>query len=223
MFADMDSQKLADWLEDFLPDVDGVENIASRAFGRAYIALRMQLLSGTLKPGQHLDINALAKSIGVSSSPVREALCTLAAERMLRSNKGSGFHVPDFRFAYTSDLLHWSEHLALQCVKTRNGRRIEVREHFRGDHLARMLFLFRAISDMPPNPELSRALMSATMRLHVLYRVEPTVLLDGATEIDNIEDALKHNRPTLTKMLRTFHRRRINALPKIIRVARDSR
>jgi DNA-binding GntR family transcriptional regulator len=46
-------------------------------------AIRKAILRGTFKPGEKLDQQELADSLGVSRSPVREALRTLAAEDLV--------------------------------------------------------------------------------------------------------------------------------------------
>lgn len=46
-------------------------------------AVRAAILRGTFKPGEKLDQQELADSLGVSRSPIREALRTLAAEELV--------------------------------------------------------------------------------------------------------------------------------------------
>lgn len=46
-------------------------------------ALRMAILRGTFKPGEKLDQQQISSDLGVSRSPVREALRTLAAEGLV--------------------------------------------------------------------------------------------------------------------------------------------
>lgn len=47
--------------------------------------LRDQILSGTLKPGNKIDQDAVAEALGVSRLPVREALITLEAEGLVEN------------------------------------------------------------------------------------------------------------------------------------------
>src|SRR3982074_527644 len=47
--------------------------------------LRSEILDGSLKPGQPLHENALARELSVSRSPIREALIQLERERLLES------------------------------------------------------------------------------------------------------------------------------------------
>lgn len=61
-----------------------------------YDALTELVISGTLRPGQHLVESELAKHLGVSRQPVREALHRLQAEGWvdLRPGQGAFVHVP---------------------------------------------------------------------------------------------------------------------------------
>lgn len=64
---------------DFVAPV-GRENLA----GRVYEELRTALFEGRMRPGQRLKIRDLAGAMGVSETPVREAVVQLARERALR-------------------------------------------------------------------------------------------------------------------------------------------
>jgi DNA-binding GntR family transcriptional regulator len=61
-----------------------------------YEALVELVIAGRLKPGQHLVETDLARQLGVSRQPVREALHRLEAEGWvdLRPNQGAFVHVP---------------------------------------------------------------------------------------------------------------------------------
>jgi DNA-binding GntR family transcriptional regulator len=59
-------------------------NLASQIYGR----LREQLMSGTFQPGHRLKIRDLAKSLGTSETPVREALIQLVRDRALEMKEG---------------------------------------------------------------------------------------------------------------------------------------
>ncbi len=53
-------------------------------------ALRTAILRGTFKPGEKLDQGGISVDLGVSRSPVREALRTLAAEGLVTINPNRG-------------------------------------------------------------------------------------------------------------------------------------
>lgn len=67
---------------------------------RAYEALREELLAGRLQPGQRLPLRDIAAHLGISMTPVRDAINRLVAERVLErgsSGQGGGATVPMMR------------------------------------------------------------------------------------------------------------------------------
>lgn len=63
--------------------------------GEAYARLRSMLLGGEVRPGQRLSHRALAKDLGLSRSPVREALLALEAEGIIEHRPQSGVYLRD--------------------------------------------------------------------------------------------------------------------------------
>jgi DNA-binding GntR family transcriptional regulator len=61
---------------------------------RAYLALKRGLISGAFRPGQALVIRSVAESYGISTTPVREALQRLVAERLLVMQPNRSITVP---------------------------------------------------------------------------------------------------------------------------------
>jgi DNA-binding GntR family transcriptional regulator len=60
---------------------------------QAYEELKRQILDQTLTPGQRLNIDALSRACGISSSPLREALTRLGAEGLVVFAANTGFSV----------------------------------------------------------------------------------------------------------------------------------
>lgn len=61
---------------------------------QVYHALRERLRSGAIGPGQSLQEVQLAEALGVSRTPVREAMARLATEGLLTSDHRRSFTVP---------------------------------------------------------------------------------------------------------------------------------
>lgn len=61
---------------------------------RAYTAIKHGLISGDFKPGQTFVIRALAETFGISTTPIREALQRLVAERILDIQHNRSIAVP---------------------------------------------------------------------------------------------------------------------------------
>jgi DNA-binding GntR family transcriptional regulator len=60
---------------------------------RAYNQVKSDLLSGRFTPGERLTEEHLAKSLGVSRTPVREALHKLESEGLVKPLESRGFYV----------------------------------------------------------------------------------------------------------------------------------
>lgn len=63
-------------------------------FGVALEALRARLGTGRLVAGEPLTITDLAHDLGLSATPVREALSRLAGERLIEDRRGRGYFAP---------------------------------------------------------------------------------------------------------------------------------
>ena len=60
---------------------------------KTYAILKEQILDQRLEPGTRLNIDALSRSLSVSSSPLREALSHLEAERLVNYATNTGYTV----------------------------------------------------------------------------------------------------------------------------------
>lgn len=69
---------------------DAVEKDLSLVF-QGYQAIRGRILRGEYSPGMRLKLDALQHSLGVSSSPLREALNRLVAEGLVEVERDRGF------------------------------------------------------------------------------------------------------------------------------------
>lgn len=63
---------------------------------QALSILKLRLVSGDLAPGQIYSASALAEELGVSNSPVREAMLTLVNQGLMETVRNRGFRVVHF-------------------------------------------------------------------------------------------------------------------------------
>jgi DNA-binding GntR family transcriptional regulator len=66
------------------------ENLSSRA----YTEIKNALMNGQYEPGERLRISVLAEQMGVSITPVREAIFRLVSEQGLEMKAATAVHVP---------------------------------------------------------------------------------------------------------------------------------
>lgn len=91
---------------------------------QVYEVLKEQILDGALKPGTRLNIDALSADLSVSSSPIREALARLEAERLIVSELYSGYSVaPTPAPAYLNQVLDFRILLEGACARIGAERR----------------------------------------------------------------------------------------------------
>src|ERR671916_2005094 len=73
---------------------------------KAYVAIRDQLIMLDIRPGEPIDDDVLAKSLGMGRTPVREALKRLEGDRLVVSFPRRGTFATGMEIA---DLAHISE------------------------------------------------------------------------------------------------------------------
>ena len=82
-------------MHDTYREIAGVRNLGGRGTlkDEAVAVVRRALMSGEMKPGLIYSANSLAPQLGVSNSPVREAMMELASKGLLEVVKNRGFRV----------------------------------------------------------------------------------------------------------------------------------
>jgi DNA-binding GntR family transcriptional regulator len=84
---------------------------------QTYEILKERILDRGLAPGTRLNIDALTRDLGVSTSPLREALSKLEAERLVISELYSGYSVaPEPTLDYLRDLIDFRTMLEGHCA-----------------------------------------------------------------------------------------------------------
>ena len=84
---------------------------------QTYEALKERILDRRLEAGARLSIDAISRELNVSSSPIREALVRLEAERLVTSELYAGYSVaPHPTNEYLRDLLAFRITLEGQCA-----------------------------------------------------------------------------------------------------------
>jgi DNA-binding GntR family transcriptional regulator len=82
-----------------------------------YRSLRDLILDGVLTPGARLVEAELARQLGTSSTPIREALVTLAAEGLVRLSPHQGAHVSPLAYAELEERLFIRDALEAAAIE----------------------------------------------------------------------------------------------------------
>jgi len=92
-------------------------------FHMALAALRERLQSGALRPGARATAVDLADELGLSTTPVREALSRLTGEGLLEDRRGQGYFVRRLGAVDVADLYRMNlAHLLIALEPRRSSR-----------------------------------------------------------------------------------------------------
>ncbi len=162
----MDGQAAArEPLEPTGPDLEGRGRIARPSLHDAIVnRVRDMIIEGTLAPGSRIHEGRLGEELGVSRTPLREALKYLASEGLLELSPGRGALVRQFSAKDVQDALTVIGHMEglagrLACANASDAEIREVRQLH-----DRMMGMYRT-RDRLPYFKLNQAIHSAILRL----------------------------------------------------------
>jgi DNA-binding GntR family transcriptional regulator len=145
-------------------DSTGLDSQPASLADRAYLALRDQLITLQIRPGEPIEDSRVARELDVGRTPLREALQRLEDDRLVisyprRGTFASGVEITDL--AYINEIRQQLEPLAAAraAVRANAGHRGEIQQ---------LLAEFKTIDDLPSDPT---DLMRVDMRVHrLIYR-----------------------------------------------------
>ena len=188
----------------------------TQAMERSYAALKQLLRDGAYAPGHRLEANRIADAIGVSMTPVRDALNRLAGEQLVEASSGEGFHVPRLGEGDLRDLYEWNSILAILAV--RSARTIPAPDAIEGAMASGSLAdatsaIFGLLADSVPNRELRSAIARASDRLHPFRLAEVRAPPPIIGELEELLD------PSSSRLgaIRRYHLARMRAVPELLR------
>ena len=98
-------------------------DVPLRASERAYRQLRGEILDGFLAPGAALLEVEQAERIGISRTPLREAVARLITDGLVVGRRGRGFEVTDISVDSISELYELRQALEVQAIRLAAVRR----------------------------------------------------------------------------------------------------
>lgn len=187
-----------------------------QAMERSYAILKQMLREGNFAPGYRLEANRLADELGVSMTPVRDALHRLVGERLVEASSRDGFHVPRVTEADLRDLYEWNSALLVFATRTtrtkeEKGTMLPLWEVPAGAE--RVAALFARLAGTAPNNEIGYAVANASDRLHPFRILEHRVLERVEGELEQL---IAHGAGQ-TQAIRRFHLRRMRAVAALLR------
>lgn len=136
---------------------------AGGTFSRVLEHIRSDVLAGRYLPGGRLEPHAIAREIGVSITPVREALQRLTGEGLIESGPDDGFRLGLPLERDLTAQLDWARDLALLCLQAVFERGSESVPPLAFD--GRLDELLLSLAARTGNEEYRRAMSSALDRL----------------------------------------------------------
>ncbi|MBL8558738.1 MAG: GntR family transcriptional regulator [Hyphomonadaceae bacterium] len=203
---------------------------------RVYHEIRRRLLAGDYRLHARLDVGALADGLGASSTPVREALVRLAAERLITARPSRGFFVSLWSESELRALYEWRAWLAAGALATHADAVPVAKDAIANDAVVdvpaagalvaggaatgveansgyplRVAAILQSVEGRA-NPELRRAGVNADDRLHAARRAEAELFGDVDRELDDLAARLRQGAASsLRAALRRYHGRRVKA------------
>jgi len=186
------------------------------AFELALTALRERLRHGEFRPGARLPASALAASLRLSATPVREALNRLAGEGLVEERRRQGFFVRVLTGLDVADLYRMS--LAqLLVVGGRDRARRPPPEAARSADPGRAVDDYlQAWMNASGSTALVRMRRATVTQLGPVRRLEPRLFDDLEAEADELlRCAAGPDEAAFTQALRRYHGRRIQAADRL--------
>lgn len=192
---------------------------------RVYRALKADLRSGFLLPGDPAEILALSRRYGSSETPVREAGWRGVGERLLEPAPHGGFRVCPLTPTGLRHLYQWNSHHLASAVALAEpvvliDRIVEISvppQDGQADVVQATAILFDAISAATGNAEFVAASDRLNDRLSAVRLVEHQAVRDTPAELATLLRLGVSEHPNgLRKALLHYHRRRIERADMIV-------
>jgi DNA-binding GntR family transcriptional regulator len=195
--------------------------------GAVYERIKNWLLAQTLVPGQLLQIGVLADELGVSTTPVREALTRLAAERMIMSVPKRGFFArtpseDDIQGLYSVNetildaaVARWPEEVA-PAPAGEVADEVPVQERSAEQLARRTGELFLQIATRSGVAEFAEIVRNMNDRLHHARVLESELVPNAFVDVARLAALVAaHDRVQLRPALKAYHEERLRQVTAI--------
>lgn len=177
---------------------------------RAYEQIKQRILDGVLPVRSRIDVEALAREVGLSSMPVRQALGRLTWERLVRPGQHSAYEVALWSEIELAHLYEWrGALLTLALPSSASGS--ELKRVARTQPYAEAVHAVMRMIEAGANFELRRAALNADERLFVARKVEEEILGDVQGEFETLVSALADRSRKASTLQKAYNRRRIQS------------
>ncbi len=172
---------------------------------RAHAWIKKALRDGRFRLGERLDALKLADELGVSATPIREALARLSFERLVRLEPKRGYFARLWSEEELRALYDWRGSVAQMALASGYGATAAAGA---GAGYAARVRAWLEMLSVGANPELKFAAANADDRLERARDAEPRVLANTEIEFERLTGAVKLGPRPLASALRSYHTRR---------------
>lgn len=175
---------------------------------RAYEEIKRRILDGALAVRSRIDVEALARDLGLSSMPVRQALGLLRWERLVRPGQHSAYEVALWSEQELAHLYEWRGALVTLALPT-SASGPELKRMARTQPYAEAVHGIMRLIEAGANAELCRAAINADERLYAARKIESEILGDVQNEFETLVGALAERSRRGSALLKAYTRRRV--------------
>lgn len=187
-------------------------------YGTALGALQRFAAAGRFVPGEPIVVTELAAEVGLSATPVREALACLAGQGLIERRRGRGYFYPALGAPEILDLFELQlAYLNAALTLYPRGLTPLRKAVVAVDPLAGVQALFDAVITQSSNAALILAHQRVVDRLKAVLTVERRHdESDGATVRAMVATIVEGRIPDLLDLLDAYHERRCARIPTLV-------
>ncbi|MGA1809826.1 MULTISPECIES: GntR family transcriptional regulator [Sphingobium] len=184
---------------------------------RIHREIKKLIMAGKFTPGLPLTVQSLADEFGTSTSPVRDALNRLVGERLVETQGGGGFALPEITkrnvyhlYSYHADLVRTIVKVMVRLEEMGSPPAFVVNRSAHGLALAYATAeFFSLLASCSPNPEHLDAIVQAGERLAILRLHEGPIGRQGE-ELATLWNVTRSGNRNATRIaMWQYHRRRL--------------
>lgn len=186
---------------------------------RIYETVKRRILTGRYRPGERIEVAALAEALDSSVTPVRDALHLLVGERLVETRTGDGFHLRQIDVPGLVDLYEWNRQVLLQSLRSSRVGADPLPQDSESDDAGTMTGrVFARIGMRSGNIEHVREVQSISDRLHAVRNAESAILRDWREELAALRHELeREDAPAVRRLIGAYHRRRGRIASELVR------
>lgn len=209
----------------------------SRKVAPAYAAISAKLQANLWRTGAHIKPDVLADRLGISITPIREALQRLSGERMVDFRRGKGYYVRHFDAVdiaecyevigalVTFSVINYGASVAAPRIREApplpsNGACPSELARYGETQAAWLEAQGLALVSLADNREMRRILHRCQARTHVIRVLECQDRHEGSWVFSSLQEGVgilaRNDIGTVHAMLRAYFSRRAKRIPELV-------